>query len=373
MTNVTHSINKEFYNKLLKSSGFSQNSLAKNLGEPPSTLSRWVNDGYPADRVRELAKALSAKGNDFRRLINAPVYDFYFKKKYLGEPSEHAVKRAIELAKLWLQSDEMKPAEAPFQDLSNADNHLTVASAIRSTFSLTKKIEFRSLCDSLRVKGIVVAPISFSFVGIVGKESEGRRDERECGVTITDNKLKYVILLDTDKHNAADLSYYLLHEICHIFRPQAKQDKDEERFCNNVASEVIFPDKDVLSMLSRPGSIRTKLHRIYEELGGSHIGILYMLSQRKHIEGADFGMNKKYAESLRGKNLGIAPEGNKLEDIRNFYEAINLDDAGAYVFKFLKDAVLNGEVSGRGLAEHLGIESSDGMLLAESWLKEAEG
>ncbi len=78
---LTHQLNLKIYQEALDRSDLSQNALAAKLGVTPQTLSRWVREGYPANKVNEFARALNIKGDNFRALINAPIYRPFFQEK----------------------------------------------------------------------------------------------------------------------------------------------------------------------------------------------------------------------------------------------------------------------------------------------------
>lgn len=74
----THCIDKQVYRDALVRSAITQKELASRLGISPQKLSYWVNKGYPATHIRSLARTLNIKGDEFRRLIGAPVYRLLF-------------------------------------------------------------------------------------------------------------------------------------------------------------------------------------------------------------------------------------------------------------------------------------------------------
>jgi hypothetical protein len=365
---LTHSIDKKIYETALARAGLSQQNLAESLGETPQNLSRWVNQGYPAAKVRDLARMLNIKpGDDFRRLIGAPVYRTFFRKKYNGQPSESVAKRAVELARFWFRWEYLQLDAAPFPNLSGEASPVTVAGAIRGIFKLA---EFGVTFEPLRLSlincgGVVAVPLSFSFFGL--KDEDGK-DNKECAVTVFDGVSKYVTLLDTDV-NSSLLTFNLCHELSHIFRPDADQGRDEEVFCNRVASEIMYPDRIVREILARTEALSSveRLHAIHSKIGGSHLGITVALRERKLVKPSDAGRLYAVARSLEQDTAEFKPLARDLPTLKAFFDRLDAMDFRTVPYTDFRMAAIDGHLSGRLLADYLGIGSHDGILIADSW------
>jgi len=364
---ITHKIDSELFESALVASGMNQGQLASKLGVPPQSFSRWIKNGYPANKVRNLAKELAIKpGDSFRKFIGAPVYQTFFRKKFKGEPSDGAKLKAVNLAKFWLQREIFPEGLNSLPNLSAEVSPETVAQTIRGTFSLPDlDLTVDSLHFRLQKVGVVVVPISFSFFGI---KEEMADQAVECAATVFDGIRKFVILVDTDA-NPALLAFNVCHELAHIFRPDAKQGKKEETFCNRVASELMYSSRQITAVLERTKGKTPvdRLHEIHSELGGSRLGITVALKDRKLLKDPEIVRLWKIAKALEQESEEYKPQSRGLEDLHLFFARLSSSDYRSTSYIDFKMAVLEESLSGRKLAEYLGIESFEGVILADNW------
>ena len=364
---LAHQLNLKIYQEALERSDLNQNALAVKLGVTPQNLSRWVREGYPADKVNEFARALNIKGDNFRALINAPIYRPFFRKKYKSDPSDESQNRAVDLAKFWFQREMFCDHKIAFPDLSNEKSAVTVAQTIRGFFGLNGALSFTAIRIALMNFGIVIVPISFSYFGLKKSESGSRKGE--CAVTVFDNVSKYVILLDTDANHSL-LVFNLCHEISHIFRSDAVQGENEETFCNAVASEMMYPEAVIQDVLSKAEGLSTyqKLHAIHARTGFSRYGIAISLVNRNLLKKSD--VLWKSVKSFEVPAKDFRPSKNDLKEVKEFYAGLNPNELMAEPYIDFKVAAIDGHLSGRMLAQYLRLESYEGILLVDSW-KEA--
>lgn len=71
---LTHQINDDVFKVALAREGLDVDTLATKLELTSQQLSKWLTEGYPANRVIDFARALNIKGVEFRKLIKAPIY-----------------------------------------------------------------------------------------------------------------------------------------------------------------------------------------------------------------------------------------------------------------------------------------------------------
>jgi Zn-dependent peptidase ImmA (M78 family)/transcriptional regulator with XRE-family HTH domain len=369
---ITHKIDSEIFESALAASGLNQGQLASRLGVPPQSFSRWVKNGYPANKVRSLAKELAIKpGDRFRRFIGAPVYQTFFRKKFKSEPSDGAKLKAINLAKFWLQREIFPMGLNSLPNLSTEVSPETVAQTIRGTFGLPDvDVTFQSLHFRLQKVGVVAVPISFSFFGV---KDEMADQAVECAATVFDGIRKFTILVDTDA-NPALLAFNVCHELAHIFRPDAKQGKEEETFCNQVASELMYSSRQIVAVLDRTKGKNPvdRLHEIHSELGGSRLGITVALKDRKLLKEREVNGLWKVANALEQETEEYKPHSRSVEDLQKFFRLLCSSDYRSAPYIDFKMAVIEGSLSGRMLAEYLGVESFEGVILADSWKLQVE-
>lgn len=362
----THQISIEIVKSALERLDISQAELATRVGEPAQNISRWLKSGYPASKVRVLARELRLNGDDFRRLIGAPVYGTFFRKKYKGSPSDEIRSRAVALARFWflLSGDEAPRASIP--DLSNETSPEAIATAIRGLVQVGQEsFSYGSLKRALGARGVTLVPLSFKFFGL---RNGNEKNNEEHAVTVSDGTGRYVILLDADV-NEALLTFNLCHELAHVFRPNAIQGKTEETLCNDVASELLYPRNLVQDILKkyadRPAFER--LEAVHKRLGGSRFAIVIRIKKLGEMKQGEILRLWNPTKALEASAPGFYPPSKTLDDIGAFFDGADQAEAKAEPWADMKMAAIEEALSGRSLAEMLGVESHIGVLLVERW------
>lgn len=366
-----HPINIEIVRGALERMGISQAELASRLGEPAQNISRWLKAGYPAAKVRTLARELELGSDDFRRLIGAPVYSTFFRKKYKGAPSDDVRARAVAIARFWFARAGDNAPKAPIPDLSGETSADTVATAIRGLTQVSQEsFSYAPLRRALGARGVTLVPLSFVFFGL---RKGGEKDNQEHAVTVSDGAGRYVILLDADV-NEALLTFNLCHELAHVFRPNAEQGKVEEALCNAVASELLYPRDIVLDVLKwhagRPAFER--LEAVHRRLGGSRLGIILAIKKHKAMKQAEILRLWRPARALEAPVPGFHPSTKTREAIGAFFDAADQTGVKTGPWADMKLAAMEDALSGRALAEMLGVESHVGTLIVDEWRRAVE-
>lgn len=166
------------------------------------------------------------------------------------------------------------------------------------------------------------------------------------------DKYAPVIFLNNKDSNRAKI-FTLLHELAHILygenaiTAQYNQHLKLEKFCNNIAGEIIIPKKDILRLWDKNKSIRDNAEIIEKEYLASKEAIATKARNLKLISQKEY---KKYIEYLRNmptkKPYGRNETFKKIikENSRNFTEAIITQ-------------TLNNKLDFKSAMEYLGIKN----------------
>lgn len=304
--------------------------LAKELKVSPSNLHRWVtvDKTLPRTLVFDIGSRLDLEREEMDMLLMAPRYHTFFRRQFLGDVPEETKKNAIELAKTYLNLSTLHSA-AKFcpTDLSHEDNPERVAEHIRRYFQLPTPLSFKLMITKLRESGVEVGFVRFDRICTDASTSN---EMKEDAFTVTDQN-RFVIFCKTERTTVGKLPFVIAHELCHTFRDQAKQGKQEEYFCNDVATEIVYPkiyflenrDK-ILAVLegdSRDAHMEM-VDQIVDDLGGEFLGVALRLDKLGFLKPRHkflIGIGKRrslasqtvedfYFQKLRAENLKALEE-----------------------------------------------------------------
>jgi hypothetical protein len=141
------------------------------------------------------------------------------------------------------------------------------------------------MITQLRESGVEVGFIGFSSVC---EDIESNNDDaKEDAFSVTDEN-RFCIFCNTESINSAKLPFVVAHELSHIFRWRAEIDKNEEKFCNEVAGEIVHPRSYFLENQERISSTLASgdkqamiglIDQIVDDLGGEFWGVALRLHQ----------------------------------------------------------------------------------------------
>lgn len=191
------------------------------------------------------------RGQDFRSLAHG--------ERPEDEPLLDALIRDVLARQSLIRSallDEEEPE--PLRFIGSITSDLTVesaVSAIRDTVDLSVAAlrrasnvddAFALLRDKTEEAGVFVL-----LVGDLGSHHTAIDLETFRGFALADDIAPFLIINDQDHHAA--WSFTLLHELTHLFLGQTgvsggSPGNEVERFCNDVASEFLLPDRDLTEL-----------------------------------------------------------------------------------------------------------------------------
>ena len=252
------------------------------------------------------------RGEDFRRIPDAPPIDF--------DPRLDALIRDVcvrsDMARELLEEEDAEPL-AFVGSRQRTDGKGFVAAEITETIgfdlqAFRKERDMRSafayLRDRLESVGIFVV-----LLGDLGSYHSKIGAEIFRGYAIADPIAPFIVINDND-HPAA-WSFTALHEAVHIWLGQtgvsgqsAAAQTQIERFCNEVAGMIVFPQEDVdaLAELAVLG-FDQQYERISETAAACNVSrrlVAYQLLRADIIDGARYQQiaDRIYSEWLRSKS-----------------------------------------------------------------------
>lgn len=271
-----HSLNRSALATALKCRGLNQLQLSEVLKVNEKSLSRWLNEGrFPTEHLLDLMTELDLAREEADAILLRPKFKVFFRIKYLGKVPNAIEQQAQEMASTLLKLTFLNSNYrflAP--NASTLDSAGEVANQIRRYTQIKDFSNLEGVILSLAEQGVEVAIVPFEKFGLISSQGN------EEAFSVTDEK-RCVIFLNASAPESKVL-FNLCHELCHLFRPDHKFSKFEESFCNNVASELMYPaeyfkshKKQIESVLSEGSSeqIISLLHAIKGNLGGELWGI----------------------------------------------------------------------------------------------------
>ncbi len=368
MNEIHQRINRSAFNEALKAKNVTQANLAGKLGINEKSFSRWINDGYIQSKyLLDLTEELDLNEDEMHQILMLPKFKVFFRKKYLGEVPPEIEERATELARTLFGMTYLN-SETRFcpPNVSKLTSEAEVADQIRRYTKIDSFKNLQGIISSLAEQGVEVAVVPFVKLGL---NSEG---DYESAFSVTDEK-RCLVFLDSDSQEEL-LIFNLCHEICHLFRPDLEFSKIEEKFCNDVASELIYPraffdtHRTTIQNIISSGStesIINLLNVIHENLGGEIFGVAIRLkslgffSQKDPIHQKIIGYSRSVSIHLPkvGEELFIDFNPSDRIVFINFWEKEELIRNPLLRFFFLiKNSAISGSLSPRKFSELLRVD-----------------
>ena len=233
---VKQRLNKAAFAEALKARRQTQAMLAEKIGANEKTFSRWINEeSIPSKYIWDITEELDLTDDELDEILKLPKYKVFFRKKFLGEVPEEIQTRAIELAQTLFDLTYFN-SSAKFlpPNCSRIDDPIAVADQIRRYTKIDTFNNLQGIVSILSELGVETAVLPFKKFGVVSDK------EHEKAFSVS-NGNRCFIYLDSDLAEEG-LMFNLCHELAHLFRPEYSEFSNmEEKFCNAVAEELIYP------------------------------------------------------------------------------------------------------------------------------------
>lgn len=383
MKDVKQRLNKVALDLVLEDRKISQIDLANAIGANDKSFSRWINDGYIYSKyLWDLTETLDLKDSELDEILMLPKHKVFFRKKYLQEPPEEVKQQAIDLSKTLFGLTYLNSRAHFFpQNLSKVQSVTEVADHIRKLCNLNNFNYLHPILHTLSNQGIEVAIIPFKKLKLVSP------DEHEKAFSVT-NEQRFLIFLDSSNSEEL-LIFNLCHELSHLFRPDHNFSKEEETFCNKVASELIYPKNyfdqrqetinKIISSRSEE-SIFSLLNNLKYELGGEIFGCALRLKDLGFFSQKDV-LHKRII-SLAEANYNRLPKiGNAIfekydpSNLNSFQEFWSNNDIDSNIllrfFFHIKNGAINNSITARKFSELFGVNIGAAEEMFRSWTNSA--
>lgn len=368
MSNIQQPLNKTAFIRALDGRNISQAVLAQKIGANEKSFSRWINDGYiQSQYLWDLTEELDLSDEELDEILMLPKYKVFFRKKYLGEVPDEVEQRAIDFAKTLFGLTYLN-SNARFcpPNVSKLESDTEVANQIRR---YTKIDSFRNLpgiISGLAEQGVEVTVVPFEKLGLT---SNG---EHEQAFSVTDEK-RCLIFLDASSPKER-LIFNLCHELCHLFRPDLEFSSREEKFCNAVASELVYPKsffeahRETIEKIVQSNSgqsIVNLLNVIKENLGGEIFGIslrlkaLGFFSQKNLLHQKIISYSEDSFNRLPLFEIHVFSDFNPRshEAFSRFWGGPQIESSNFLRFFFhIKNAAIGGAISSRKFSELFNVD-----------------
>ncbi len=262
-------------------------------------------------------------------------------------------------------------------NLSKVQSVTEVADQIRKLCNIYNFNYLKPILHTLSKQGVEVAIIPFNKLRLVSL------DQNETAFSVT-NEQRFLIFLDSSAPEEL-LIFNLCHELCHLFRPDHGYSKQEEAFCNDVATELIYPQnyfdlrKDAIAKIIQSGSEQSILNLIYNlkfELGGEQFGSAIRLKKLGYLSQKD-ELHQKII-SIAQKNFKSLPEvGNSLFEnydptnvitFKNFWDSNEIQSNILLKFFFhIKNGAINNSITARKFSELFGVDIGAADEMFRTW------
>ncbi|TXI45389.1 MAG: ImmA/IrrE family metallo-endopeptidase [Lysobacter sp.] len=304
------------------------------------------------------------RGQDFRTLPNAI------------DPSADAIVDALirdirarqQMVRSALEDDE--PATLPFiASKGMTDGVATVAADIKTALRFDLRIfrqqktpdaAFSFLRDSVENLGIFVL-----LIGNLGSHHSAIEPEIFRGFALADPIAPFVVVNDQDAKAA--WSFTLLHEVAHLWLGETgisggKSAQAIERFCNEVASELLLPTTDINaqdwnSVANDFEELQAKITRFARPLNLSYSLVAYRLYRSELIDQEMWEKCRKHFRDMWRKQRASAREQAKENDSDGpSYYVVRRHRLGRALLSFVREQMDDGNLTPTKAAKILGVK-----------------
>ena len=380
-------MNFEFLKEKIKERFKSQEIFADAIGVTRPTVSAWINDkGRPEEhRFFDIINALELTEQEVDRLLNVPQVSVVF-RKIGGTQSEQTIKeKSKDLADTFFKIDgSAYVVKGNLLSIKAQTDPIEVANHIRRILGIEKNEPaiLSEVLVELKKNNINVFFVPFEKIGITLPTIQTSHKEVAFTAIKGDKK---IIFVDT-KRTRDESNFDVCHELAHIVLDHTVTNDDEEKFCNKIAQELVYPatflnerksDLNIFLNARNPWpSVVSKFNHFYSEYDWSPKGLALALKDNSLIkkDSHEFNRLMKLHSLIKPKIKMIDDhyfkgfDANDFDKLTTFFGETIFKDKEVYKpFVEIKDAALSGRLSSRKFAELLNIDSGDADELVRSW------
>lgn len=351
------------------------------------TVHNWLKQNHAPDisKILNIAEALNLNEDEVDQLMGVPRLSVVF-RKIGGSLSDNLVReRSKQLADTFFKIDGSAYAvRGSLFAIKAPNNPLEVANHIRKFLGLEKNepVTLNEVLVELKRNNIAVYFMPFRKLQIALSESAS--SHREVAFTAMKGDRR-IIFLDTER-NRDGANFDICHELAHIVLDHRETNDEEEKLCNSIAQELVYPSaflhekKAELAAILSSGASWTAavncFNHFYSEFDWSPKGLALALTTSGLIKRG----GHQFRRLMRLDSLGRPSQAtidsryfstldiNDYKKLEDFFSNVIFSDKDVYKpFLELKEAALGGRISARRLATIINIDSGDAEELIRSW------
>lgn len=375
--------NSEFFKSLLSDRKLSVPEFSKLIDVSKQTMYDYINEeSISREYLVRIGKYFDLNRKDFDLLMGIKPLPIFFRRERRVEVEEEKKEKVRILANVFLKITKIPAVKKHLPKFEGLEAK-ELAKEIRSTLELGKrKVLFDDLVTTLKDFGVYTYFYPFDFLGI--NDESGSKKVRAASVPFDG---KWIIFLDTS-NELIDSLYDLIHELAHIFSGHdlnISHDDDLEKYCNDVANEVLTPSRffeenseELKKYFAKPApKIVGYAEQIVNILGCSFEGLILALDQNKIIDKSVKGYLYAVCHNKKKNSIKLSYYFNPANDesVSSFWKKALNDSSKTQFYDFfiqLKCAFLEGRATTRLLAEGFGIDISSADVLCKMWISENE-
>ncbi len=345
------------------------------VGVSRQTVSTWISENrIPPRRLLDLKKALSISPDEFEQLTRrtTPEIQIQFRTLKNVAVSESIKEDVGDVAKEYFRLDTTRIDRKDVKTVLQSSDPVAMAESIVHQLNLHRyKLSLESTILALEAHNIHVVFYDF------GPEFVEENAQAACARS-GDNAIIFI-----NAHEAIeDVLWRIFHETCHLFSNHREISKEQEDFCNLVATEVVTPQsfflanandlKKQFKSIKRAPLLAKEIARI---LSAGFSGVIMSLSRHKIIDSGTekylwgcFHRFKASRTTVLGK---IKPQG-ALDPIVFWRESL-VDPEKSKFLKFqilAQKALLEDRISIGRASEIFGVDEKSVEELAAEWQME---
>ena len=229
----------------------------------------------------------------------------------------------------WYREEVRSLSEPPLEFIGSLDTSVDVSTAgalLRNAlaFDVEERRQFPTWTEALRqfISQADALGILVMVSSIVGSNTSRRLDPEECrGFALSDAWAPLVFINGTDT-KAAQM-FTLAHEIAHLWIGESgisdshmttRTDHAIERWCNNVAAELLVPSQLILHKFDPCAELMVETKRLARHFKVSTLVALRRIHDAGCISRAEFG-TAYHEEARRLQEIPRSPGGNPVNNV----------------------------------------------------------
>ncbi|MGK5088299.1 helix-turn-helix domain-containing protein [Bdellovibrionota bacterium FG-2] len=213
-------------------------AFAEALNITKQAVYKWLSgESRPDDeRIFDIASALELDEKQIDHLLGVPETIVLFRNTRKQASNQATIERGKELAETFFKVGESSYSVKDSFPLTEETDPKKIASLIRSLLDIAdnEPLKLDTLLRGLQKHNVGVFFLPFNKLTI------RLNDRHEVAFTARQGN-KVAIFADTNR-TVDEITFDLCHEVCHVItRRQSDLTEEDEKICESVAEELIFP------------------------------------------------------------------------------------------------------------------------------------